>query len=468
MSEIRFHNTLTGRKEVFAPLEKGVVKIYTCGPTVYDFAHIGNFRAYVFEDLLHRFLEYAGYRVKRVMNITDVDDKTIAGALRDGVPLSRYTERYIKAFYEDMETLRLKKADVFPRATEHIPEMVALIKTLLEKGYAYRKDGSIYFRIASFPRYGQLSHNDFSRIKSGTSVDADEYEKEQARDFVLWKAEKENDIAWDTEIGRGRPGWHIECSAMSMKYLGETLDIHTGGVDNIFPHHENEIAQSEAATGKPFVNCWLHCAHLMVNGEKMSKSKGNFYTLRDLLAKGCDPIAIRYLLMTTHYRDPLNFTEASLNQAASTIKNLQAFCQRIETTSIREVKRPPLLTETISSSEKHFSSALGDDLNISAAMAAVFDCVKEANKTLETDGLSADEVGAIKGFFSRVDGILQILNLTGTVSLPKEYLELIEERNRARKEKNYARADEIRKLLEKEGIILEDTPWGTRWLKKQL
>jgi len=271
---------MTRRKEDFKSIKEGVVGLYTCGPTVYDLAHIGNFRAYIFEDLLHRYLEYAGYRVLRVMNITDVDDKTIAGAHREGISLGEYTERYTRAFMEDMETLRLKRPDHLPRATEHIQEMVSLVKKLLEKGYAYEKEGAIYYSIARFPSYGKLSGIDLSAIKPGARVEVDEYNKEDVRDFALWKEEKEEDVSWDTELGRGRPGWHIECSAMSMKYLGESFDIHTGGVDNIFPHHENEIAQSEAATDKKFVNYWMHCAHLLVNNEKMSKSKGNFYPLR--------------------------------------------------------------------------------------------------------------------------------------------------------------------------------------------
>ncbi len=462
--KICFFNTLTRKMEFFEPIEEGVVKMYTCGPTVYDFAHIGNFRAYVFEDLLHRFLEYAGYRVIRVMNITDVDDKTIAGAVRENVSLEEYTEKYIRAFFEDMETLRLKKATYFPRATQHIPEMVNLIKKLIEKGYAYEKNGSIYFRISAFPSYGKLSHFDFDKISTAITDD-DEYEKEEARDFVLWKARKENEPCfWESEIGKGRPGWHIECSAMSMKYLGETFDIHTGGVDNIFPHHENEIAQSEAATGKKFVNYWLHCAHLLVNGEKMSKSKGNFYTLRDLLKKKYDPLGIRYLLMTTHYRDPLNFTEQSLKQAEQTRKNLQAFHQRICFILNTGGQQDPFIDESVEKAMEGFFSSLADDLNISAAMAEVFKLVKSVNEVFEKGNLSGIDAQKIKSFFDRINQVIAVIEPVEQLS--EKIIEMIRKREQARKEKNYQLADSIREEIAKEGILLEDTPYGTRWIKK--
>ena len=405
---IKFFNTLTLKKEEFIPLEEGVVKLYTCGPTVYDFAHIGNFRAYVFEDLLHRYLEYRNFKVIRVMNITDVDDKTIAGAKRENVPLKEFTERYIKAFLEDMESLRLKKPDYLPRATEHIEDMVKLIKILMEKGYAYRKNGSIYFRISRFSDYGKLSHIDISQIKPGARVDVDEYSKEDVRDFVLWKEVKEGEVFWETEIGKGRPGWHIECSAMSMKYLGETFDIHTGGVDNIFPHHENEIAQSEAATGKLFVRYWLHCAHLLVNNEKMSKSKGNFYTLRDLLQKGYNPVAIRYLLLTTHYRDPLNFTEKALKQAENTLKNYNEFYRKLSFCSKNFYNED--IGKIIRETKKKFVENLDDDLNISPAIGSIFQMISKVNVELTKGNIGRENANQIRGFLKEIDSVLSILD----------------------------------------------------------
>jgi len=459
---LRFYNTLTKRKEEFKPIREGLAGLYTCGPTVYDLAHIGNFRAYVFEDLLHRYLEYRGFRVIRVMNITDVDDKTIKGSQKEGISLKEFTDRYISAFLEDMEKLRLKKPDYLPRATEHIPEMVSLIKKLLEKGYAYRKDGSIYFSISKFPSYGKLAGIDLSEIKPGARVDVDEYEKEDVRDFALWKEEKEG-VFWDTEIGRGRPGWHIECSAMSMKYLGESFDIHTGGVDNIFPHHENEIAQSEAATGKKFVNYWLHCAHLLVNNEKMSKSKGNFYTLRDILNKGYNPVAIRYLLLSTHYRDPLNFTERALFQAENTVKNYNGFYQALD---FCKGERPnKSIKDAIEKARQGFTGGLDDDLNISLALSEIFNLMKQVNVSISEGSLSISDASDVKNFLEEIDSVLAILDDKKKIELTEEEKQLINEREKARKEKNFNKADEIRELLKKKGIILEDTPYGTRWKK---
>lgn len=456
---IQLYNTLTKKKEPFKPLKDGVVGLYTCGPTVYDLAHIGNFRAYVFEDLLHRYLEYSGFKVLRVMNITDVDDKTIKGSQAEGKSLTEYTDRYISAFIEDMEQLRLKKPDYLPRATEHIPEMVSIIKKLLEKGYAYRKDDSIYFSISKFPSYGKLASIDLSEIKPGVRIDVDEYEKEDVRDFALWKEEKEN-VFWDTELGRGRPGWHIECSAMSMKYLGESFDIHTGGVDNIFPHHENEIAQSEAATGKKFVNYWLHCSHLLVNNEKMSKSKGNFHTLRDLLNKGHNPVAIRYLLLSTHYRDPLNFTDKSLVQAENTVKNYNAFYQAMD--FCKTEKEDNSIRPAIEKARKVFTEGLNEDLNISLALSGIFNLIKTANIALTDGAIGVKEAADIKSFLEEIDSVLAILD-TEKTELTEEERNLITERGSARKDKNFKKADEIRDKLKAKKIILEDTPYGTRW-----
>ncbi|MCL5674494.1 MAG: cysteine--tRNA ligase [Candidatus Omnitrophica bacterium] len=460
---LRFFNTLTRKKEVFETIEDKIVKMYTCGPTVYDFAHIGNLRAYIFEDILHRFLEYSGWTVKRVMNITDIDDKTIAGAKKDGVSLNRFTEKYINAFFEDIRKLRIKIDNIiFSRATEHVPEMVSIIKILMEKGYAYKKENSIYFRISAFPGYGKLSHLDFSEIKTGASVDADEYEKESARDFVLWKGEKD-DFSWDTEIGRGRPGWHIECSAMGMKYLGETFDMHTGGVDNIFPHHENEIAQCEMATGKPFVRYWLHCEHLLVNGEKMSKSKGNFYTLHSLLEKGADPVAIRYLLMTTHYRDPLNFTEKSLVQAKNTVDRWNDFYKRIKDAR-PDVKKNDSISKECIKAENTFREALEDDLNVSKALAGIFELMHFVNNSIAENNISHENLNEAGNLLEKVDYVLQILKPSGETIEP-EILGLIEEREQARKTGDFSSADKIRNILREKGIILEDTPSGPRWKK---
>jgi len=462
---IKFFNTLTRKKEEFVPLEDKTVKLYTCGPTVYDLAHIGNFRAYMFEDLLHRYLEYRGYKVVRVMNITDVDDKTIAGSAKEGISLKEYTERYTKSFIEDMEILRMKKPDYLPRATETIPEMAALVKKLLEKGYAYRKENSVYFRLSKFPEYGKLSHIDLSGIKPGARVETDEYTKEDVRDFALWKESAEKgEIFWETDIGKGRPGWHIECSAMSMKYLGETFDIHTGGVDNLFPHHENEIAQSEAATGKQFVKYWLHCAHLLVNNEKMSKSKGNFYTIRDLLKKGYNPAGIRYLLLTTHYKATLNFTEKSLQQAENTARNYNDFYQKLD--FYKGTAFNQKLSDGVKIAREQFINHLDDDLNISPALAAVFNLIKESNICLNNGSFDGKNISEIKTFLEEIDTVLAILKSGEKKKLSGEIEKLIEEREQARKDKNFKRADEIRNYLKEQGIILEDTSDGTIWKKE--
>ena len=459
---IKFYNTLKGEIEVFQPIEPGKVKLYTCGPTVYDYAHIGNFRAYIFEDLLKRTLKYFGYKVIHVMNITDVDDKTIAGSQEEGKTLNEFTEKYIKAFFEDIETLNIEKADYYPRATEHINEMVKIIKGLIEKGYAYEKDGSIYFKIASFPEYGQLSKIKIEDLKSTGRVDTDEYTKEDVHDFVLWKAKKEGEPYWETELGPGRPGWHIECSAMSMKYLGETFDIHCGGVDNIFPHHENEIAQSEAYTGKKFVNYWLHCHHLIVNGEKMSKSKGNFYTLRDLLAKKYNPKAIRFLLMSTHYRKVLDFTFEGLKQATSAVQRIQNFIYELENRSFPEGKSKEI-EEVLTETSKKFDEGLEDDLNISVSLTSLFSMIKKINILINKNKVFKQDIEAILNWLKKINSVLGILEFEERKELPPDILEKIKEREKARREKNYALADKIREELLKQGIILEDTKEGTRW-----
>jgi cysteinyl-tRNA synthetase len=463
--EIFFFNTLTRKKEKFVPLEEGKVRIYTCGPTVYDYAHIGNFRTFVFQDLLRRWLEYRGFKVIQVMNITDVDDKTIRGARKRNIPLKEYTDYYMKAFFEDIEALNLEKAEYYPRATEHIPEMVELIKRLMEKGYAYRgEDGSIYYDISKFKDYGKLSKLKIEELKPGARVKVDEYGKEEARDFALWKAwdEEDGDVFWETEIGKGRPGWHIECSTMAMKYLGETIDIHSGGVDLIFPHHENEIAQSEAATGKPFARYWLHSEHLLVEGRRMAKRYGNFYTLRDLIKMGYDPKAIRYLLMSTHYRQQLNFTFEGLEAAKGAVDRLTTFVRRLlEADGVgcgEEIKR--LMVEV----QKRFESAMDDDLNISVALAALFDFVRDVNKLMDENKLSRKEAEEVYGLMMEFDKVLGVIGeVKAEEKLPPEAEELIRRREEARKAKDWATADRIREQLRAMGIILEDTPQGVKW-----
>ena len=463
---IHFFNTLTRRKERFIPLEKGKVKMYTCGPTVYDFAHIGNFRAFIFEDILRRWLEYRGFKVTHVMNITDVDDRTIKAAREKRVPLKEYTDYYIKVFFEDIKTLNIKKAHYYPRATEHIPEMVALIKKLMEKGYAYRgDDGSIYYDISKFKDYGKLSKIKIKELKPGARVKIDDYGKEEAHDFALWKAwdEDDGDVFWETELGKGRPGWHIECSAMSMKYLGETFDIHCGGVDNIFPHHENEIAQSEAATGKQFVRYWLHNEHLLVEGKKMSKRFGNYYTLRDLLAKGYDPKAIRYLLLSTHYRQQLNFTFEGLKAAKKTVDHLINFAHRLLEANGKGCGEK--LKTLIINAQKKFEEAMDDDLNITVALAVLFEFIREINKLLDENMLSKNEALQVYDLLMKFDMVLGVI---GDVrkekkKLPKEAVELIKRREEARKVKDWETADKIREKLKSMGIIIEDTPQGVKW-----
>jgi cysteinyl-tRNA synthetase len=461
---IRFFNTLTGTIEEFKPIKEGEVRLYTCGPTVYDYPHIGNYRAYIFEDLLKRFLIYYGFKVTHVMNITDVDDKTIKGANNLGISLSEYTKKYIEAFFEDIKVLRLLPADYYPRATEHIPDMVRMIKGLLDKGYAYVKDGSVYFSIAKFPAYGRLSKINLDELKAGARIEADEYEKESVHDFALWKKAKEGEPFWETEIGPGRPGWHIECSAMSTRYLGPTFDIHCGGIDNIFPHHENEIAQSEAFYGQKFVNYWLHCHHLVVNGQKMSKSKGNFFTLRDLLARNFDPIDIRYFLLSTHYRKMLNFTFEGLEQAKASRQRILDFVYELENKSLPAGADPE--TEVlINNSLLRFKESLADDLNISSALAALFDLIREINSRLAQKSLRQETIIKALQAIYQMDKVLGILPEKKEETLPQEILEKIELRQKARKEKNFALADRLREELAQQGIILEDTKEGVRWKK---
>jgi cysteinyl-tRNA synthetase len=469
-STICFFNTLTRKKEAFKPLEARSVKMYTCGPTVYDYAHIGNFRAFLFEDLLKRWLRQRGFNVTHVMNLTNVDDKTIKGSQEQGVPLKKFTDFYIKAFFEDIKALNIQPADVFPRATDHIPEMVILIKTLMAKGYAYRgEDGSIYYAISKFPDYGKLSKIKIVELKTGARVSRDEYAKEEAQDFALWKAwvPADGDVYWETELGKGRPGWHIECSAMSMKYLGETFDIHCGGVDNIFPHHENEIAQSEAATGKKFVAYWLHNEHLLVEGKKMAKSFGNFYTLRDLLAKGYDPIAIRYLLMSTHYRQQFNFTFEGLESAKGAVERLRNFARRLHDADGGKDSKGKVATLT-ANLEASFGGSMDDDLDIGTALASLFDFVREINNLLDANMVSKQEAADVGGLMMRLDEVLGVIGKAeAEEALPADIDALVRKREEARKAKNWKEADAIRAQLKQMGIVLEDTAQGVRWHKEK-
>jgi len=401
------------------------------------------------------------------MNITDVDDKTIKGAEAQGVGLDQYTAKFIQAFFEDTRLLRVSPADHYPRATEHITDMVQLIRGLLDKGYAYIKDGSVYFSIAKFREYGKLSKICAEELRSTERVEDDEYEKESPRDFALWKAKKEGEPFWDTALGAGRPGWHIECSAMSAKYLGESFDIHCGGVDNIFPHHENEIAQSEAYFGHPFVNYWLHCHHLVVNGEKMSKSKGNYFTLRDLRQKQADPLDIRFLLLSTHYRKVLNFTFEALDQARASVQRIKDFLYELQSRSFPD-GISPAVPKLIQETQEKFSAGLGDDLNISVALTALFELIKKANILIKKEIIRADDAAALSAFVYRLDGVLAVLPEKREGSLPEEVVRKIEQREQARRAKQYGLADQIRKELLEAGVALEDTKDGVRWkvLKK--
>jgi len=468
-SSIYFFNTLTRKKEIFKPLEEGKAKIYTCGPTVYDFAHIGNFRAFLFEDLLKRWLIQRGYKVTHVMNLTDIDDKTIKGSQKEGITLSQFTDFYVKAFFEDIKVLNIEPANFYPKATDQIPEIVTLIKTLMTKGVAYKgEDNSIYFSVSKFPDYGRLSKIKVNELKVGSRVNQDEYAKEDAQDFALWKAwtPEDGDTFWETELGKGRPGWHIECSAMSMKYLGETFDIHCGGVDNMFPHHENEIAQSEAATGKKFVNYWMHNEHLQVEGKKMSKSLGNFYTLRDLLVKGYDPIAIRYLLMTTHYRQQFNFTFESLEASKVAIERLRNFVRRLhEVEGGINTGKVSILSAKL---EACFGGSMDDDLNIGVALSSLFDFIREINGLLDANLVSRQEAADVGGLMMRIDSVLGVIGrVEMEEALPGDIDTLVQKRENARKNKSWKEADAIRSQLKSMGIVLEDTAQGVRWHKKK-
>ena len=472
---LSLENTMTRSLQPFEPLEPGLIRIYTCGPTVYNRVHIGNLRTFVWEDVMCRAFRWLGYRAVQVMNLTDIDDKTIRGAVAEGLSLREFTARHIETFFEDLKTLGVTPADVYPRATDHIDEMVAIVRKLEERGHTYESDGSVWFRIASFPEYGKLSHVDPSAMKRGARVADDEYEKEDVRDFALWKGAKEGEpesATWTTSLGRGRPGWHLECSAMSMKYLGETLDIHTGAVDNIFPHHENEIAQSEGATGKPFVRTWMHAEHLVVDGEKMSKSKGNFFTLPDLLARGASPRAIRYLLLSVPYRQKLNFTFESLGAAASALERLESLDRRLADRagsagpSGGAAPAAAAFSARLEAARGEVRGGLENDVNTAAALGALFSFVKDANADLEAGRLAPADAAAARRFLREVDQVLGVLPPEATLSLEAAVEAKIAARQEARKRRDFKASDAIRDELLAEGILLEDTPQGVRWKRK--
>lgn len=464
---LKLYNTETRTLEEIRPRHHKV-KMYTCGPTIYDFAHIGNFRTYVVEDLLRRAIRYFGFEIEQAMNITDIDDKTIRGALGKKIPLKQFTEPFKIAFFEDLEKLSIQKVEYYPEATAYIPEMIRMIETLLEKGFAYKSpNGSVYFSIDQFKKYGRLSHLILSELKVNASGenDADEYDKDHISDFVLWKAvdpERDGEIFWESPFGRGRPGWHIECSAMATKLLGDTIDIHCGGVDNMFPHHENEIAQSECCTGHQFVRHWVHVEHLLVDHKKMSKSLGNFYTLRDLMKKGYTGKEVRYLLLSTHYRSQLNFTFASLDAARNSLQRLEDLIFRLRT--IRE-DRPTV--EILEKADIQFNEALADDLNISAALAALFDLVRELNILCDRDLLGHHDAKKILALFSKWDQVLAVLPLEEkSEEVPPDLLKFLEKREKARSERDWKMSDEMRDLIYSRGFLIEDTPQGAR-LKKR-
>src|SRR5271166_3270356 len=490
---IRLFNTLTGRVEELAPADGQELRMYACGPTVYDYGHIGNFRTFLQVDVLRRFLKLTGTKVRHVMNVTDVDDKIIRNAAAAGVSIGAYSAEFEKAFFEDLDTLSVERPEVIARATEHIPRMVELVQRLAAAGAAYQtEDGSWYFRLAAFPQYGKLSKKDLSGMEDGARVDLDEYEKDSARDFALWKAAKPGEAAWDTPIGRGRPGWHLECSAMAMEYLGESFDLHAGGEDLMFPHHENEIAQSETATHKPFARHWMHVRFLLVDGRKMSKSEGNFYTLRDLLLKGYKASAMRLALISVPYRHQLNFTFDGLVEATSAIERLRTFRQRLTSGSFAPGENPAL-QEAAKKAQADYFAALSNDLNTAEARAPIFDLLRTANTAMDQGQLMAADRDAILAALADFDAVFAVVEdhdaaptraalewaeragrlndvapeLLARIGLDDEAIEaLVVERTRAKKQRNFARADQIRNELAEKGVVIEDSKDGVRWKRK--
>jgi cysteinyl-tRNA synthetase len=497
---LRLFNTLSGQVDELVPADGEALRMYACGPTVYDYGHIGNFRTFLQIDVLRRFLKLIGVKVSHVMNITDVDDKIIRNSAAAGIPIAEYTGKYVEAFFEDLEALRVERPEQIARATEHIPQMVELIERLAGDGAAYKtEDGSWYFRLAAFPEYGKLSKKDLSGIEDGARVDVDEYEKDSARDFALWKAAKPGETSWDTPIGRGRPGWHIECSAMAMEYLGESFDLHAGGEDLMFPHHENEIAQSETATHKPFARHWMHVRFLLVDGKKMSKSEGNFYTLRDLLLKGYKASAIRLALISVPYRHQLNFTFDSLTEAGAAIDRLRTFHQRLATmtwpagAAHLQAGSDEEIAREIEAARSKFYEALSDDLNTAEARAPIFDLVRKINTLADAGRLFRFDRDAALQLLGEFDSVFDVIEdrdaeptrravewaqksgrqadvapeLLARQGLTDEAIEaLVAERTQAKRQRNFARADEIRKELAEKGILLEDSKDGVRWKRK--
>jgi cysteinyl-tRNA synthetase len=493
---LRLYNTLSGTIDEFQPLHEKEVRMYACGPTVYDYGHIGNFRTFVAVDVLRRFLRQSGYKLNHAMNITDVDDKIIRNAAREGVSVQQYTKKYEEAFLEDSLLINIERPEAIVRATENIPQMAAFIADLERKGFAYRtEDGSYYFRIAKFPEYGKLSHKDFAGMEDGARVDVDEYEKDNARDFALWKSPKKDEAFWETKIGKGRPGWHIECSVMSMEVLGETLDLHAGGEDLIFPHHENEIAQSEAMTGKPFARFWMHARFLLVEGEKMSKKLGNFFTLRDLVLKGHKPSSIRFLLASAPYRNQLNFTFDGLKGAAVSVDRLRNFKLRLGSASLPEGATDEM-QKLASDAEKRMTAALEDDLNTAQVQAAIFEMVRQANAAFDGNYVRRGDVRPLLSALEKFDEIFavvkdddgtkmqkviewakaagreaeitpELMGMVASMGLSDAQVEeKIAEMKQARGARNFALSDKIRADLSDAGIIIEQTKDGVRWRRK--
>jgi cysteinyl-tRNA synthetase len=490
---LRLFNTLTGQQDALVPADGHELRMYACGPTVYDFGHIGNFRTFLQIDILRRFLKLTGTRVRHVMNITDVDDKIIRNAAAAGIPIGEYTPQFEQAFFDDLESLRVETPEVIARATEHIPKMVELVQRLAEAGAAYRsEDGSWYFRLAAFPEYGKLSKKDLDGIEDGARVDVDEYEKDSARDFALWKATKPGETSWETAIGRGRPGWHLECSAMAMEYLGESFDLHAGGEDLMFPHHENEIAQSESVTHKPFARHWMHVRFLLVDGRKMSKSEGNFYTLRDLLLKGYKASAIRLALVSVPYRHQLNFTFDGLIEATNAIERLRTFHDRLTKADLASGE-DPALTAAAAKAQTEYLAALANDLNTAEARAPIFDLIRAANTAIDQGQLFAADRDAILAVLGSFDAVFDVITdrdaeptkralawakqtgkleevapeLLARQGLTDEVIDaLVAERTTAKKQRNFARADQIRNELAEKGIVIEDSKDSVRWKRK--
>lgn len=469
---IQFYNSLTHRVEPLEPIHPGKIGMYTCGPTVYNYAHIGNFRCYAFEDILKRTLLASGLKVRHVMNLTDVDDKTIRGSQAEHLPLGEFTRKYKDAFFQDIKTLRMIPADVYPAATETIPEMIELIQKLFDKGIAYQaEDKSVYFSIAKWPHYGQLVKIDRDAMRVGVRVKMDEYAKDSMADFALWKAwdQADGDVWWDSPWGRGRPGWHIECSAMSSKYLGKTFDLHCGGVDNMFPHHEDEIAQSEAANGCRFVNMWMHCAHLMVENQKMSKSLGNFYTLKDILDKGYSGREIRYVLIGTYYRQSLNFSFQALEEARGNLQRIDAFRERLQDVAKHgaEGDATPEQAAAFEKAGAAFLAALQDDLNVSAGLGVLFDFLRESNRELDAGAFTAAAARGALEALGKMDEVLAVMEPDASeLKVPEEIQKMADERQAARAAKDWAKADLLRKAIDEAGWIVKDTPKGPQLLRK--